>query len=460
MIKKVLLVCFCLMLFSHVFAQTWRSSLYPENWIPGMKDSQGRFLHDFSYSGYRSGDVPLPEITANILDVTKAPYLADKTGGIDARAAIQLALDDAGKAGGGVVYLPEGTFKIDVSVAANNPIKINYSNVVLRGAGTGKTFIFNENPNVRGLSVITVRPVTGGDWVYSGTNTVNITTDILEPSELIPVTSVANFKVGDWVVVRADVTSEFIEEHQMSGLWGTAMVGPIFYRKIMAIDLSANTLKIDTPTRYFLKIRDNARVYKVIPVLSEVGIEHFSIANKQTTIAGLGDLDFGVAGTGAYEIHGSQLIGVFNAINCWIRNVNTYKPSQNAGDFHLVSNGILLQRTRFVTVESCFLQKPQYEGEGGNGYMFILGGNDCLIKNSHANHARHNYDFKTMQANGNVILRCRGENSRLASDFHMHLSMANLFDNFTANKDFLEAKFRPYGTSPAMHGHPTTQSVF
>lgn len=460
MMKKVLLFCFSTMIFSPVFAQIWRSSLYPENWMPGMKDSQGRFLHDFSYAGYRSGDVPLPEITANILDVTKAPYFADKTGGIDARAAIQLALDDAGKAGGGLVYLPEGTFKIDVSVAANNAIKINYSNVVLRGAGVDKTFIFNENPNVRGLSVITVRPVTGGDWVYSGTNTVNITTDILEPAELIPVTSVANFKIGDWVVVRADVTSGFIEEHQMTGLWGTAMVGPIFYRKIVAIDQSANTLKIDAPTRYFLKKRDNARVYKVNPALSEVGIEHFSIANKQTAIAGLGDLDFGIAGTGAYEIHGSQLIGVFNAINCWIRNVNTYKPSQNAGDFHLVSNGILLQRTRFITVESCFFQKPQYEGEGGNGYMLILGGNDCLIKNSHANHARHNYDFKTMQANGNVILRCRGENSRLASDFHMHLSMANLFDNFTANKDFLEAKFRPYGTSPSMHGHPTTQSVF
>lgn len=92
--------------------------------------------------------------------------------------------------------------------------------------------------------------------------------------------------------------------------------------------------------------------------------------------------------------------------------------------------------------------------------MFTLGGNDCLIRNSHANHGRHNFDFKTMQANGNVILRCRGENSSLASDFHMHLSMANLFDNFTANKDFLEAKFRPYGTSPSMHGFPTTQSVF
>ena len=31
----------------------WRSSLYPEDWRPGYKDSLGRFLHDFSYAGYR-----------------------------------------------------------------------------------------------------------------------------------------------------------------------------------------------------------------------------------------------------------------------------------------------------------------------------------------------------------------------------------------------------------------------
>lgn len=460
MIKRSLLFCICLFLFSGAISQTWRSSLYPENWPPGFKDAEGRFLHDFSYAGYRSGDVPLPEISSTIVDVTKSPYFADKTGLSDSRPAIQQAIDDIGKAGGGVVFLPEGTYKINVSASASNALKINYSNVVLRGAGIDKTFIYNENSNIRGLSVITVRPVTGGDWVYSGTNSVSITSDLPDPTQLIPVSSVTGFKVGDWVVLRADVTTGFIDEHQMASLWGTTMVGPIFYRTIVAIDAAANTLKIDAPTRYFLKMRDNARVLKVTPVLSEVGLEHFSIANKQTNIAGLGDLDFSKSGTGAYEIHGSQLIGIFNAVNCWIKNVNTYKPNENTGDFHLVSNGILLQRTRFITVESCFFQKPQYEGEGGNGYMFILGGNDCLIKNSHANHSRHNFDFKTMQANGNVILRCRGENSRLASDFHMHLSMSNLFDNFTANKDFLEAKFRPYGTSPAMHGHPTTQSVF
>lgn len=460
MVKKILLFEILLFLFSPAFTQSWRSSLYPENWLPGTKDAEGRFLHDFSFAGYWGGSLPLPEPNTNVVDVSKSPYFADKTGSSDVRAAIQQALDDVGRSGGGVVYLPEGTYKLNVSAPAGNGLKISYSKVVLRGAGAGKTFLYNENSNIRNSSVITVKPVTGGDWISSGTNTVTITEDMLNPAEVIPVSSVNGFKVGDWVIIRSDVTTGFIEEHQMTSLWGTAMTGPVFYRQIVSIDPVANTLKVDAPIRYFLKQRDNARVYRVNPVLSESGIENFSIGNRETTLTGLGDLDFDKAGTGAYEIHGSYLLSVYNSVNCWIKNINTFKPAQNTGDFHLVSNGILLQRSRFITVESCFFQKPQYEGEGGNGYMFILGGNDCLIRNTRANHGRHNFDFKTMQSNGNVILRCRGENSRLASDFHMHLSMANLFDNFTASKDFLEAKFRPYGTSPSMHGHPTTQSVF
>lgn len=456
------LLLFFLLLASvfNLSAQEWRSSLYPSNWTPGTKDSQGRFLHDYSYAGYHSGSVPLPAIQSNVMDVTRPPYNADKTGATDTRAVLQQALNDAGQAGGGVVYLPEGTYKINVSSTAGNSLKISYSNVVLRGAGVDKTFIFNENSNVRNISVINIRPLTGGDWSSSGTNPVTITTDLLQPTQLIPVSSVTGYNVGDWVIIRSDVTTGFMEEHQMTSLWGTSMTGPMFYRIIIGIDPVTNTLKLDAPTRYFLKRRDNARVYKVTPVLKEVGLEDFSFANKQTTLAGLGDLDFNTQGTGAYEVHATNFIAFNSAVNCWVKNVNTYKPVDNTGDFHLVSNALVINRCRFITIDACFFQKPQYEGEGGNGYLFILGGNDCLIKDSRANHGRHNFDFKTMQSNGNVILRCQGENSRLASDFHMHLSMANLFDSFTANKDFLEAKFRPYGTAPSMHGHPTTQSVF
>ncbi len=71
---------------------TWRSSLYPEDWTPGFADSQGRFLHDFSYAGYHNGEVLIPENPPGaILDVTLEPYGADNTGAAYANVAIQTA---------------------------------------------------------------------------------------------------------------------------------------------------------------------------------------------------------------------------------------------------------------------------------------------------------------------------------------------------------------------------------
>jgi hypothetical protein len=90
--------------------------------------------------------------------------------------------------------------------------------------------------------------------------------------------------------------------------------------------------------------------------------------------------------------------------------------------------------------------------------MFTLSSNNCLIKNCIGEHGRHNFSFKGMFSSGNVIYNCTGKDSRYSSDFHMHLSMANLFDNFHADSDFLEAKYRPWGT--IIHGQTTTQSVY
>ncbi|MBN2774845.1 MAG: T9SS type A sorting domain-containing protein, partial [Prolixibacteraceae bacterium] len=228
---------------------------------------------------------------------------------------------------------------------------------------------------------------------------------------------------------------------------------------IDSIDSEKNLLFIDSPTRYFLKTRDNARVYHAGRHLKESGIEFLSIGNKQSNKLGWDEESYSESGTGAYDAHYSHLFEFRFCENCWIRNVNTYHPEENTDDSHILSNCLLLNQSRNITVDSCFFQKPQYEGGGGNGYMFTLSSNDCLIKNSRANHSRHNYDFKYPYSNGNVIHNCIGENSKYASDFHMYLSMSNLFDVFTVNGDYLESTFRPYGGS-AIHGYSSTQSVF
>jgi hypothetical protein len=165
--------------------------------------------------------------------------------------------------------------------------------------------------------------------------------------------------------------------------------------------------------------------------------------------------------TGAYQVHFTHYIVFRNAINCWARNISSYKPKENNKDIHLLSNSLLLTESRNVTIENCNFSYPQYKGGGGNGYMFTIAASDCLISNSTGKGARHNFAFKSMYTHGNVIYNCTGSDPRYSTDFHMHLSMANLLDNFVSDGDFIEAKFRSGGgVTGFMHGQVTTESVF
>jgi hypothetical protein len=296
-------------------------------------------------------------------------------------------------------------------------------------------------------------------WFSSGEQATRIRIDLLHPTRVIPVESVSGYRVGDQVIVRNTPTDAFIAEHGMTGLWTPSGIkGVAFKRRIDSIDYRHNLLILDTPTRYPLKTRDLAQVYLARNHLQECGLENFSIGMRENSKTGWGDEDYSLSGTGAYETHFAQAFTFEYVENSWVKNVHTYRPPDNSQDVHLLSNGLLLNMCRHMTVDSCDFQKPQYKGGGGNGYMYTFQSNDCLVSHSSARNGRHNYDFKYPFSNGNVILACRAENSRYSSDFHMYLSMSNLFDHMTLKGDWLESVFRPYGDP--IHGHSSSQSVF
>lgn len=86
-------------------------------------------IPNVAHAGYRGGETPpRPAVTANVLR-----YGAAKDGSADAAGAINEAIEDVGRAGGGVVLLPAGTYRID------DVIRIGYDDVVLRGVGSGST---------------------------------------------------------------------------------------------------------------------------------------------------------------------------------------------------------------------------------------------------------------------------------------------------------------------------------
>lgn len=459
---------------------TWRSALYPAGWVPPATSSfeTSRLIQDFSFAGYRRGETGLPSVSSPLLTVTD--YGADPTGSLDSTTAIQAALDAARSAGGGVVYLPEGIYRVAPQGTNLWALRINGSHVVLRGAGRHRSFLLNDTPSMRGREVLRVEGSTSR-WssVPSGSPQPLITLDLMNPSTTLPVTSVAGFAVGDWVVVRADATDAFIAEHNMTDLWaglGSALGGVQFLRQVTAIDATTNTLTIDVPTRYYLKVRDNARVHKAVAHLEEVGLEDFSIGNREhpgaTSSTGWGENDYTVTGTGAYEAHGCYAIALRRARNCWVARVGTYRPSSNIGLSHILSNGLLLENCRGVTVQDCDFQRPLYGGGGGNGYMYrLLGSNECLLVNCAARYNRHGFVMSLMSCSGNVIHggiaqvtrtqaappgTCSGE----GCDHHMHLSQSNLIDGVQLDRDFFTAHYRgTYGTAP-QHGQTAVHSVF
>jgi len=435
----------------------WRSALYPANWTPSLTDGQGRFLHDFSYAGYQRSEQPIPHVTTNVIDVTAPPYSADPTGVTEATAAIQAAVDAAAQAGGGVVFLPAGTYRVRPSATARGAIEIAASNVVLRGEGRAQTYLYNDETSMRGKAVVYVAPSPSGSWLTPAATPVSLTADADSRAVELQVANSSGFAIGQRVIVRADATDDWAREHGLEGLWNASNVqGPTFMRRITAINGSYIT--IDVPLRYPVRMRDAARIYVAATQLEGIGIEDLSIGMRQHTgTTGWGDTDYTVAGTPAYEVHASAAIKIVHAEHSWVQRVGTYRPAANTDDLHLLSHGIQLSQSRHITIRDCLLERPQYKGGGGNGYGVILDGSDNLVERCAATRARHAFSFRKMWTHGNVVRDSLSVEARLATDFHMHFSMANLLENLTMDGDFIDASFRNCCTGP--HGHTTSQTV-
>jgi hypothetical protein len=447
-----------------------RSTLYPENWRPGYKDPEGRFLQDFSYAGYHAGEKKIPDQpSGQIYDVTKSPYSADKTGRTNSTTAIQAAINAAESAGGGIVFFPAGTYSLQHQTGKAYALRVSKSNIVLKGENSDTTKIFLNSSVSRSKSIIEVSPENDTNWKSSTGTSVNYLSSNAEvASTTIPLSTTPQFKVGDLIVLTHDDTPAWISEHGMTAYWYNGAETPTYLRKVTSVNTEQKTITIDTPLRYYLKTRDKARVYKAGPHLQEVGIEALSFGMKESTKSGLGESDYDNSGTAGYDLASSNVIRLEHVQNSWIKKVKSYKPVSNThtdawigGSIHIHSNGIELSQTRQVTITESNFQNAQYRGGDGNGHFYQIEGNDNLISYSSGANGRHNYSIKGAVSSGNVLLSNYSGKGWHMSDFHTKLSQANLVDNHTLDGDGFEARNRyANGSTGSKHGITSTQTVF
>lgn len=453
-------------------AQVWRSSLYPENWQrPGTSTSFeiDKLIQDFSYAGYRRGEEPIPDISGPVFDVTT--YGADPGGTGDSTVAIQNAIDAAAAAGGGVVYLPAGEFRVSPQGANTWCLRISTSRIVLRGAGTAATFLLNTSHIMNGKAVIQVSPPS----TSLGT-TRSITADLPGPARRIPVENAASFAPGNIVRLQWGFTDEWIVENNQQTWWNETKGRPAnatYHREVTATNPTEGWIEIDVPTRYTMKTRDAASLRTVGGLLNHVGVESLSMGNLQHPGTGWGEEDYTDPTKAAYDAHASWLIRFQNVRDCWISSVHSRQAAANTSTCHMLSNGVSLVSSMRVTVRNCEMRRPQYGGGGGNGYMYrVQSSNECLIRNSIADFSRHGFVISHAGTSGNVFFQCEDRETQRAtgstgsyttsgsgSDNHMHFSHSNLWDQCHAHNSFWTAHHRTLsGTTP--HGVTSAHAVY
>jgi len=454
----------------------WRPSLYPANWTPPESASfaTDKLIQDFSYAGYRRGEEPVPKITGPVFDVTS--YGAQPGGAGDSTTAIQNAINAAAAAGGGVVFLPAGIYRVAPQGGESFALRIGSSNIVLRGAGAGQSFILNTSFEMRAKAVIRVTPPS----TPLGPE-VAITANLDNPTRRIPVANASAFNVGDMVRMHWTFTQGWIDEHNQGNWWSDPSPRPApaeYAREVTAVNPGDDWIEVDVPTRYTMKTRDNARIRRVGGQLSGVGIEDISIGNIQHPGSnhpndGWGEGDYELAGRAAWDAHASWLITMSNTYDSWITGVRSYQAAGNTSTCHMLSNGISLVRCFRVTVANCQMRRSQYGGGGGNGYLFrVQSSHDNLIRDSIADFSRHGLVISHAGTSGNVFLRCEDRETKRStgssgsystngagSDNHMHFSHSNLFDRCQAHNSFYTAHHRGNsGTTP--HGLTSAHAVY
>jgi hypothetical protein len=432
---------------------TWRSELYPDDWTPEFTDGEGRFLHDFSYAGYHNGEAELgADLPAMAIDVV-ADHGADASGMTDSTAALQAALDAAAQAGGAIVSLPPGLYRVD------GKLTVAGSRVVVRGAGAEQSrlwFTAFSDMSFEAHLTFGAAPTLGAD--------APLVADAAARSRIVAVADPAAFAVGDDVAVGWQISPEFIAEHGMDGTWmafnDTWQV--FFWRTVTGVDAQAGTLELDVPLRYPALTRDQASVRPVTGVLREVALEDVGIANAVGwEDAWAQDQVFAVA-----------LIGVEDA---WVRGVRSFvspgAPQQDPGAMrHLQSGGITVQRSKRVTIADTTLELAQHRGDGGNGYLFeISQSSEILTRDCVGRAGRHNFIQNWgFGATGIVWLRVHSSEGKAVafmnsevgtvglSEFHHSLATANLIDGAVLDDGWGAVNRGSYSTGA---GHSATQSA-
>ncbi|WP_343535427.1 hypothetical protein [Pedobacter sp.] len=396
-----------LVLFAHqVSAQSWTSSLVKLNQsgkIIYVPEAKGDILPDFSRVGYHLGNQAIPQVkTVKILSPN----------GTNDQQQIQEAINELAKmpinkAGiRGAILLKKGTYEIP------GTINITASGIVLRGEGTDTKLVATGTGQRKLISV------NGNGKPKETPQTRAKITDTYVPvgAKSFQVDNIANFKVGDDIVILRPGTAKWIQDLKMDQIearegvvqWRAEDYDLHFERKITAI--KGQQVFIDNPVVMAMETQyGGGEIYKYTfeGRISEVGIEDMWLESAYQN-----DTD---------EDHGWDAVWLNRVENAWVTDVTSKYfgySCVNLGNY-----------SKQVTVKNCTSLAPKSKIEGGRRYSFNNDGQLNLVRDCSADEGRHDYVTGAKVAGPNVFYNCKSTNAKADIGPHHRWAVGTLYDN-------------------------------
>lgn len=186
-------------------------------WLDFKNQTAQNLLLDFSYAGYKHGEVAPPEVWSlgyTVYDVTR--YGAVPNDGRSDREAFKRIISTI--LGGAknkpdaqaVIYFPEGEFILHdetdnvANGTASESIQLLMGGVILKGAGRDKTFIKMETPNLPTDPKVMYSSPVMIEFKHNSTvsELTSVTQDAPQGSFSVNVASTKGVNVGDWVCLQ------------------------------------------------------------------------------------------------------------------------------------------------------------------------------------------------------------------------------------------------------------------
>lgn len=408
------------------FAQTGTSLLNYgiQNQLVYVPDSLGNIIPDFSYAGYKHSEEPIPEVQ---VEVSISPIAGDNLTHIQNAINTVENLSPNPNGFRGAIELQEGVYNI------SGTLRITKSGVVLKGQG------FNTILKSTATSQVNLIEMEGDDNPDNDYSTKKLITDQFVPigARSFTIESGHSFNVGDNIQLEClpkDSWITLLDAWQYG--WTPGGYKMKYLRKIVAIE--NNTITIDAPV--VDPIDQNYATGSIYKFTWDNALEFCGVENIRLESFFASDED---------ENHAWNAVVIEKAKNCWVRNMQAYYFGYSCVN---IKKGCLK-----ISVEDCENWEPKSKTTGGRKYSFNVEGQQCLVKNCHADKGRHDFVSGSRVPGPNVFLHCTSTNQLSTIGPHHRWSTGQLYDNIDGT-NAMAAENRT--SSGSGHGWAGSQILF